>query len=455
MCDRVEGSSRRAFASAAALAVPATVLGGAGRKAPGDSLRIAAVGVGGMGRRYIQGCASERIVALCDVDHDLAAKVFNKYAQAAVFRDWRRMMDREKEFDAVIVATPDHHHAAVTLAALKLGKAVYCAKPLTHTLHELRLVREAARKAGTATQTSVQSAAGDAACTTAEYLMSGVIGHITEIHVWCDHPLYPAGQVRPSQTPQTPSSMDWDLWLGPAPYRPYSRAYHPWIWRSWWDFGTGTVGDMLSHALHVFYRPLRLGAPVAVHGCRSKMHGGLFEMDGQGNETLPPLIPTPESESHASALAFDFPARGEMPPLRMHWYDGGLKPFRPAELPKGTPLPASGVLYCGEKGKMLTAYSGGRNLLLPEKRFRDFAPPPKTLERTTGHYEEWVRAAKGQGRTNCGFELGAQLAEVALLGTLAARSARYLEWDSVRGVVVNDEEANSWVNPPRRNGWEL
>jgi len=437
------------------MAVPARVLGGAGRKAPSDTLRIAAVGVGGMGRRYIQGCASERIVALCDVDHDLAAKVFRKYPQAAAFRDWRRMMDREKEFDAVIVATPDHHHAAVTLAALNLGKAVYCAKPLTHTLHELRLVREAARKAGAATQTSVQSASGDPACTTAEYLMSGVLGDITEVHVWCDHPLYPAGQVRPSQTPQTPASMDWDLWLGPAPYRPYSRAYHPWIWRSWWDFGTGTVGDMLSHALHVFYRPLRLGSPMAVHGYRSKMHGGLFEMDGQGNETLPPIIQTPESESHACALAFDFPARAEMPPLRMHWYDGGLRPFRPAELPREMPLPPAGVLYCGEKAKLITAYSGGRNLLLPERKFKGFAAPAKTLERTAGHYEEWVRAARGQGKTNCDFEFGAQLAEVALLGTLAARSARYLEWDSARGVVVNDLEANSWVNPPRRKGWEL
>jgi predicted dehydrogenase len=408
-----------------------------------------------MGRRYLQGCGSERIVALCDVDHDFAAKVFRKYPQAAVYQDWRKLMDRDKDFDAIIVATPDHTHALVTQAALTRSKPVYCAKPLTHTLHEARLVREAARKAGVATQTSVQSASSEEACGTAELLLSGVLGGITEVHVWCDHPLYPAGQVRPAQTPAVPKAMDWDLWLGPAPYRPYSRAYHPWIWRSWWDFGTGTVGDMMSHALHVFFGPLELGAPVSVHGCRTKMHGGLFEMDAEGRETLPPLIHTPECESYACSLAWDFPARGGLPPLRLFWYDGGLKPFRPAELARNRPLPSSGVLYCGTKGKLLTSYSGGRHTLLPEKEFKDFVPPAKSLPRTIGHYTEWTRAAKGQGTTNCGFELGAQMAEVALLGTLAARFARYLEWDAVQGVITNDTEANGWVNPARRKGWEL
>ncbi len=451
----VVGSSRRAFASAAAMIVPRNVLGGAGYQAPSDTLRIAGVGVGGMGRRYLQGCGSERIVALCDVDHDFAAKVFRKYPQAAVYQDWRKLMDRDKDFDAIIVATPDHTHALVTQAALTRSKPVYCAKPLTHTLHEARLVREAARKAGVATQTSVQSASSEEACGTAELLLSGVLGGITEVHVWCDHPLYPAGQVRPAQTPAVPKAMDWDLWLGPAPYRPYSRAYHPWIWRSWWDFGTGTVGDMMSHALHVFFGPLELGAPVSVHGCRTKMHGGLFEMDAEGRETLPPLIHTPECESYACSLAWDFPARGGLPPLRLFWYDGGLKPFRPAELARNRPLPSSGVLYCGTKGKLLTSYSGGRHTLLPEKEFKDFVPPAKSLPRTIGHYTEWTRAAKGQGTTNCGFELGAQMAEVALLGTLAARFARYLEWDAVQGVITNDTEANGWVNPARRKGWEL
>ena len=455
MSDDRDGSSRRQFAAVAAMVVPRHVLGGAGHVAPSDTLRIAGIGVGGMGRRYLQGCEGERIVALCDVDHDFAAKVFRKYPQASVYQDWRRLMDREKDFDAVIVATPDHHHALITLAALKRGKAVYCAKPLTHTIHEARQVGDAARKAGVATQTSVQSAASEEACSTAELLMSGVLGGITEVHVWCDHPLYPAGQVRPLTSPGVPKKMDWDLWLGPAPYRPFSRASHPGIWRSWWDFGTGTVGDMMSHALHVFYRALRLGAPVSVQGSRSKMHGGLFEMDAEGKETLPPLISTPECESYASVLAWDFAARDGMPGLRLHWYDGGMKPFRPEEMPRGRQLPSSGVLYRGEKGKLLTAYSGGRPLLLPAAGFKDFEMPAKTLTRTSGHYAEWTNAAKGQGATSCGFDLGSQMAEVALLGTMAARSARYLEWDSAGGVVTNDAEANGWVNPPYRKGWEL
>lgn len=448
------GVSRRELAAATAMLVPRSVLG-AGYQAPSDTLRIAGIGVGGMGRRYLQGCESERIVALCDVDHEFAAKVFKRYPSATTYKDWRKLMDRDKDFDAVIIGTPDHSHALIALAALSRGKPVYCAKPLTHTIHEARLIREAARKAGVATQTSVQSAASEEACSTAELLQSNVIGPISEVHVWCDHPLYPAGQVRPSNTPVPPRDMDWDLWIGPAPFRPFSRAYHPWIWRSWWDFGTGTVGDMMSHALHVFYEPLELDAPVSVHGNRCKMHGGLFEMNEKGEETLPPLIQTPECESYAVTLAWDFPARGSKPPLRLHWYDGGMKPFRPAELPADVKLPGSGVLYIGKEGKLLTGYSGGKPLLLPVKKFADFTTPAKTLPRTPGHYMEWVRAAKGNGKTNCGFELGSRMAEVALLGTLAARFARYLEWDSTQGVVTNDSEANVWVNPPYRKGWEL
>lgn len=446
--------SRRTFAAqSAALVVPRHVLGGAGYRAPSDTLRIAGIGVGGMGRRYLKGCESERIVALCDVDHDFAAKVFRKYPQASVHKDWRRLMDRHTEFDAVIVATPDHSHAQITLAALERGKPVYCAKPLTHTIGEARRVAQAAAKAGVATQTSVQSAASEEACSTAELLLSGILGPISEVHVWCDHPLYPAGQRRPDHSPPVPANLDWELWIGPAPMRPYSRAYHPWIWRSWWDFGSGTVGDMLCHALHVFCEPLKMAAPVAIHGTRAKMHGGLFEMDAEGKETLPPLIQTPECESYACALAWDFPARSGLPPLRLHWYDGGLKPFRPAELPPDGPLPPSGVLYVGEKGKLMTAYSGGRQRLLPAGRFSGFSPPAKTLPRTPGHYAEWVSAAKGQGATRCDFALGARMTEIALLGTLAARTARHLRWDAGRMAVTNDTEANSLIDPPYRAGW--
>lgn len=446
---------RTLLPAAAALVVPRHVLGGRGYQAPSDTLNIAGVGVGGMGRRYLQGCESERIAALCDVDHGFAAKVFNRYPKATVYRDFRRMFDQEKGIDAVIVATPDHNHAMVLMAALRLRKHVYCAKPLAHTLFEVRTVAKAAREAGVATQMSVQTSASDEAQSTAELLLSNVIGPVQEVHVWCDHPLYPAGLQRPQDRPEAPDGMDWDLWIGPAPYRPYHPAYHPWTWRSWWDFGTGTVADMACHAMHVFFEALELGAPVSVHGSRAKMHGGLFHMAPDGRETLPPLIDTPETQSYATVVTWDFPARGSHPPLRVHWYDGGMRPHRPVELAPRKPLPSSGLLFVGAKGKMLTGYSGGRALLLPEERFKDAQPPPKTLPRTIGHYREWVRAAKGGKPASCSFELGSRMAETALLGTLAARTARFLEWDSPNLAVTNDAEANRLVNPPYRAGWKL
>jgi predicted dehydrogenase len=450
--------TRREVAAAgmAAMVVPRRVLGGSGYQAPSDTLNIAGVGVGGMGRRYIQGCESERIVALCDVDHSFAAPVFRKYPGARVYRDFRQMFDKEESnIDAVIVATPDHMHAFVVLRALRLGKHVYCAKPLTHTIEEARIVASAAREAKVATQMSVQSCATDGACNVAEILLGGAIGPVREVHIWTDHPIYPAGQIRPKDAPPVPRDLDWDLWIGAAPYRPYHPAYHPWIWRCWWDFGSGTVGDMVCHAMHVFHGPLQLGAPSTVHASRTTMHGGYFQMLPDGKEILPPRIRTPESESYSSVITWDFPARGSLPPLRMHWYDGGMQPHRPLELDLRTPMPTSGVLYIGELGKLLTQFSGGRPVLLPERRFRDFQSPPKTLPRTVGHYKEWVQACKTGKATNCSFEFGSRMTEIAQLGTLAARTARLLQWDAERMQITNDAEANALVSPPYRAGWSL
>lgn len=450
--------TRRNLAAAGlgALIVPRRVLGGPGHQAPSDTLRIAGVGVGGMGRRYIQGCSSERIVVLCDVDHSFAAPVFRKYPEARVYRDFRQMFDKEeKNIDAVIVATPDHNHAVVMARALRAGKHVYCAKPMTHNIHEARFIRSLSREAKVATQMSVQSCASDTALSTTELLMAGVIGPIHEVHVWCDHPLYPAGLVRPPDEPAVPYNLDWDLWIGVAPYRPYHPAYHPWIWRSWWDFGSGTVSDMLCHAMHVFFKPLELTTPSRVYACRNKMHGGYFKMHADGKEDLPPLIHTPETESYSSVVSWEFPARGNHPPLAMHWYDGGMRPHRPMELDPKVPMPPEGLLFIGTKGKMLTGYYGGKVRLLPEKDFRDFEPPPKTLTRTIGHYKEWVQACKGGPPANCNFEFGGAMTEVAQLGTIAARAARVLEWDAEGMAIPNDGEANGWIHPPYREGWSL
>lgn len=439
-----------------ALIVPRHVLGGTGYQAPSDTLRIAAIGVGGMGRRYIAGCNSERIEVLCDIDHSFAAPVFETYPHARVYSGFRQMLEKEeKNIDAVIVATPDHSHACITMQALKLRKPVYCAKPLTHTVHEARAISNAAREAKVATQMSVQSCASDDALSTAEILLSGVIGQVREVHVWTPHPIYPAAEQRPLDTPSVPYAFDWDMWIGPAPFRPYHPAYHPWIWRCWWDFGGGTVADMLCHAMHVFYSALKLESPRLVSASRSTMYGGYFHMLRGGKEDLPRKIETPETESYSNLVTWEFPERHGMPVLQMIWYDGGLRPPRPVELDRKAPIPAEGLLFIGDKGKLLSGYYGGKNRLLPEKRFQDFQAPPKSLPRTVGHYKEWINACKTGSTTNVNFEFGSRMTEIALLGTIAARTTRLLEYDSERQLFIGDKEASSFLNPPYRQGWSL
>ncbi|MDP6046338.1 MAG: Gfo/Idh/MocA family oxidoreductase, partial [Phycisphaerae bacterium] len=259
--------SRRTVLAAAAvpLFVPRSVLRGApGAPAPSDKLQVAGVGVGGMGRNYLNGCGrSIDVVSLCDLDHRKAGRVFRRYSKASRYHDFRKMFDKEaKNFDALIIATPDHTHSVVLSAGLKLKKHIYCAKPITHSIGEARKIRKALLAAPEIiTKSSVQSSGTDIARSTAELLATGVIGPIRELHIWCDHPKYPCLQARPRDKQTPPPGMDWDLWIGPAPKRPYHSAYHPGKWRSWWDFGTGTVGDMICHTLHVYFKELQLGAP--------------------------------------------------------------------------------------------------------------------------------------------------------------------------------------------------
>jgi predicted dehydrogenase len=454
------GVSRRSFLAGSLtmpLVVPRYVLGGAGRQAPSDTLRIAAVGIGGMGQNYLAGCKDERIVALCDLDHHLSAKVFNRFPDATRYHDFKKMFDKEeKNFDALIIGTPDHTHAILLMAAIKLKKHIYCAKPITHSIGEARKIRAALGKAKElVTKSSVQSSGTDHARNTTELLKSGVIGGVRELHIWCDHPAYPCSLVRPTEKQTPPADMDWDLWIGPAPYRPYHSAYHPANWRPWWDFGTGTVGDMACHTMHVYFKELQLGVPKTVYGYGSTRHKGFFQ-----------FVSTPECQSHANIVTWEFDSRGELPPITVHWYDGGMRPHRPAELDHKLRMPSSGLLFVGEIGKLMTGYGGGNpfgrrdrglegGLLLPEKKFRDFEQPAKAMQRCESHYTEWTRVCKTGGKTVCPVEFGCEMTELALLGTLALRTRRVLEWNAKEMRITNSKEANDLVDPPYRTGWTL
>jgi hypothetical protein len=434
----------------APLVVPARLLGGEG--APSNTLGIAAVGCGGMGRIYLDGCKAERIVALSDLDHDFVARrgVWDKFPSAIRYHDYREMLDKEaRNFDALIVATPNHTHAMILLAALELKKHIYCAKPATHTIAEARRVRTAVLAAkGVVTKTSVQASGTDAARSTTEILTSGILGAVREVHIWCSHPIYPCSLARPTETQTPPRDMNWDAWIGPAPFRPYNSAYHPETWRPWWDFGDGTVGDMACHTLHMFFRELQLGAPARIYAWGSTR-----------SESYMKRLPTPECQGNANVVTWEFPARGTLPPLKVHWYDGGIKPLPPEGVPPDAlALRPDGILFVGENGVMQTGYYGSSKplLLTPKEKFQDFQPPPKTLRRVeqSNHYTEWTTACKTGAETVCPLEFGCELTEMALLGTLALRTGTPLEWDAAGMRVTNDDEANRHLDPPCRAGWK-
>lgn len=435
--------------------VPAHVLGGQQGKAPSDKLQIAGVGVGAMGASYLRGCESENVIALCDVDDAFAARTYARYPTAKTYRDYREMLDKEKGIEGILIGTPDHTHAVVAMAAMDLGKHVYCAKPLTRTLFESRALAEMAKKKRVATQMSVQSSATEDARLTEEWVQAGAAGVVREVHVWTNRPIWPQGLARPHKAMQTPKTLDWDLWLGPAPERPYHTAYHPFSWRGWYDFGTGALGDMACHAFHVIFRALRLGQPTRVSASSTRVVRHELENRGGALALRNAVVALPETFPHSSVVTWDFPARDALPALRMHWYDGGVKPPVPAEMPSGETLPDEGVLYVGDKGLLLTAFTGGGHRLLPESRAKSFSAPPKTLPRTEGHYQEFIQAAKGGPAATCEFQFGSLLSEVAILGTIAQRTGKSLGWDPKRMRFPNDPEASALLNPSYRKGWKL
>jgi predicted dehydrogenase len=449
--------TRRNFipgAAAAFTVLPRYVIGGTGHTPPSDKLNIGAIGVGGMGKSYVAACNSENIAAIADVDDALAAPVRSQYPGAASYRDFRKMLEEERGLDAVIIGTPDHSHATIAMAAIQLGKAVYCAKPMTRTVHEARTVAKAARQAKVATQMSVQSCASDEACSTAEWIQAGAVGEIREVHVWTDRPVWPQGLARPKENVAVPHSLDWDLWLGPAPERPYHPLYHPFNFRGWYDFGSGALGDMGCHTFHVIVRALDLGSPVSVSADRTFQRVFSPEQKPDPLWTRSVVSSTPETFPVSSIVTWNFAARGSHPAVRMCWYEGGLKPPRPAGMAPDEQLEPDGILFVGEKGIVGSGFSGGPRLLTESIR-KNFTPPPKTLPRTIGHYREWIQACKGGTPASCNFDFGSQLTEICQLGVAAQRSAKYLEYDASTMRFTNNADANQYLSEQYRAGWSL
>ena len=449
------GHSRRSFMTTAGSAafgftiVPRHVLGGADFIAPSERVNIAGIGAGGMGGGDIATVArlGANIVALCDVDDERAAGSFQAFPKAHRYKDFRLLLDKEaKNIDAVTVGTPDHIHAVAAMAAIRAGKHVYCQKPMTHTLYEARELTKAARAAGVATQMGNQGHATEGARLTNEWIQAGVIGPVREVHVWSDRAgrLWKQGIPRPTDTPPVPRTLEWNLWLGPIRERPYHPAYAPVQWRGWLDFGTGALGDMGCHIIDHPLWALNLGAPSSVEA-RTTIDGSFFD-DKPNVETYP----------IAALIYFEFPARGDLPPVRMTWYDGGLMPPAPAELDSGERLPENGVLYVGSKGKMFHGSHGGMPRLLPRELHDAAAKVPKTMKRSPGHYEEWLEACKGGPRPVSNFDYSGPLTELVLLGVLSLKApGRRLEWDSENLKIKNAPELNHLVHAQYRKGWSL
>ena len=504
------------FGSLLAGAVPAGGFGSTpslpalGYKSPNEKLNIASIGAGGKAASDIQGCAEENIVALCDVDDKQAARMFEKYPNAPKYKDFRKMLDKEmKNVDAVICTIPDHMHATAAMWCMERGKHVYVQKPLTRTIWEARQLREAANKYKVATQMGNQGYSNEGTRQVAEMVWSGEIGNVTEVHAWTDRPIWPQGLSAVPAPEKVPDTLDWDLWLGIAEDRPYVKGgegypnnfggnfYQPFNWRGFYDFGCGALGDMACHILGAPNLALRLGAPTSVE---------CIKRDGTSDFMFP----------KKSVIRFDFPARGNMPALKLFWYDGlkvnpeiagvpageflGDMPMggggggrrgggqaRPAGAPAAAPAPAmrpaptgfigrtfdwnsyeamkgnkdlrmpspDGSLFVGDKGMITTGTYGEQTRLIPTERMKDYKMPSQLLTRSPGHYRDWIRACKGGDPACSNFNVAAPFVEWMLLGVIALRTEGKIEYDAAKMKITNNAAANKYLKPTFRKGWSL
>lgn len=396
---------------------------------PNEKLNIGIIGVGNRGRSNINGVRGENIVSLCDVDERFLGTARESFPEATHYNDWRRMIEDEKTIDAYVISTTSHTHTPASVMAMRMGKHVYCEKPLAHTVHEARVMREVTRETGVATQMGTQIHAGGNFRRVVELIQGGAIGSVREAHVWCDRTSEPGD--RPVGTQPIPEHLHWDLWLGPAPLRPYHGSYLPGnlTWSRWWDFGNGALGDMGSHLIDLPYWALELDAPLSA--------------EAEGPDTHPETYPA------WLIVTWQHPANDWHDEITLKWYHGGRQP----ESPEGIDLSRwrKGIMFVGDEGTLVADYSSRR--LLPADKFADYQPPEQTIESSPGHYVEWIRGCKEGTPTLCNFDYAGALIENNLLGNVAFRMGQRLDWDSEQLAVTNCDEAEPLIRKEYREGW--
>jgi predicted dehydrogenase len=429
---------------AAVSIVPSSVLGLNGATPPSERLNMAGIGVGGQGAWNLDNLKKENIVALCDVDSARAAATFTKFPNTRRFQDFRRMLDElDKEIDAVLVATPDHFHAVAAMRAIKMGKHVYCEKPLAHSIFEVRQLVQAAREHKVATQLGNQGHSFDSIRAFREWIEADAIGPVREVHAMCGSVYSRIDRIEEVMRGQpVPETLDWDLWLGPVPARPYHSAYVPGKWRAWTAFGSGVIGDWTCHVVDPVFWTLDLGAPTQIEALETK------DYDPQKHGKTFPA---------GSVIRYQFPAKGNRPAVSMTWYDGPQKPPRPEEMDPDEKLPGTGALVVGDKGKIVYGSHGANGLrIIPEDKKEGLKTSPQRLPKSPGHHKEWIEACKGGKPAESNFNYGGPLTELALLGIIAMRfKGQKLEWDSSNMRFANNPQANRYLKPTFREGWSL
>jgi predicted dehydrogenase len=491
---------RREFLGAAAVAgaaavIPRSTLGGPKHVPPSEKVAIGFVGCGSQGLRQLMPALENlgvKIVAVCDPNRksddypqwgpnelndkirrflgdanwaagargglcgrEVGLEVVNRYysrqgqtAKCRAYMDVREMLDKEKDLDAVYIMTPEHLHGVIAVRAMRAGKHVITHKPIANVFEELRIARDVARQTGLAAQLFCM-ADSPSTPTLCEWLTADAIGAVREVHNWSTRPFWPQGMTElPAGKPAIPGGFDWDLWLGPAAHRPYHPAYTHAVFRGWFDFGTGALGDMGHYSFRQIFEMLKLGSPLSVEASRSQFWKiEDFTWHKQINR-----ISYPE----ASMIRWEFPARGQLPPVELRWYDGGLRPPMPAELAAdGAEMPEEGMLLVGQRGKILAGFSGDNPRLIPQARMQRFQPPPPSLPRPISELDQFIRACRGEAPAAACFEKAYPFAETILLGTIALRVDKKLQWDAAKTEFTNSAEANHLKYRKNRPGWEV